>query len=339
MKKGTRTSRYIPTANLSSLKSRDSTVVYVESRPLIWHCLSASTGSKRLGTALRLKSRPTRRDGLGTTPHGLRRSGAFSWLTVWLGLPGTCWLEVNGQSIQIWDVEATEVHEGLLQYGQWSWKDLASGASSVDNIQAIIRRRRSTEYVRVRDQVWRKNRQCEPYWTLGAPTLLAEIGEFPSRGGGLRGIHKLGKRIRYLWDKNWHGGNRGKEDRQEGNQVGMENCDLCGEVDSQDHWLLRCSGFGAELLREKVDHKLTELSIRAVQEETRWVARFFRTHLFDSDARRLWTSNLTEAIAEDLVAYVYARMASVDSLQIHKGIVRCGRLLLNGGLEVWQLRQ
>lgn len=253
------------------------------------------------------------------------------------GTSGHC-LEARGHTIHVWDTEAADVHEGLLQFGQWSWKEISSGSSSVDNIQSIIRQKRCAEYVRVRDHIWRQKRECEPYWTKGSPSLMALIGEFPIRSGGTRGIHKLGKRIRYLWDKNWHGGNRGKGTPHSTGIAGLGECDFCGEPDSQDHWLLRCPGFDADYLRERVDHKLTDISIRGAKAEVRWVARFFRTQLFAEQARRLWTGNLTGAMAEDIFGYVQSRMTQMELLQVHKGIVQCGRLLLKGGLEVWQLR-
>jgi len=53
-------------------------------------------------------------------------------------------------------------------------------------------------------------------------------------------LSKRASTHRIFYDKGWHGGSRAKPPSPDGDDDTWEACDLCGEPDSQDHWIRSC---------------------------------------------------------------------------------------------------
>ena len=53
-------------------------------------------------------------------------------------------------------------------------------------------------------------------------------------------LSKRASTHRIVYDKGWHGGNRAKSPSPDGDDGSWGACGLCGEPDSQDHWIRLC---------------------------------------------------------------------------------------------------
>ena len=103
-------------------------------------------------------------------------------------------------------------------------------------INAVIQEGLMHTYLTERDE-YRKKRQVDPIWISNSSMIhAAEIYGLRSSTASLAST-----KTRIIYDKGFHGGNRAKDERlSDEDREATRACILCGNPDSQDHWLHDC---------------------------------------------------------------------------------------------------
>ena len=66
---------------------------------------------------------------------------------------------------------------------------------------------------------------------------------------------EMARRGKGIWDKGWYGGNKAKRDCTEEDA----KCVMCGEVDSQRHWMIECEHVACISLKRAGRCRMAEL--------------------------------------------------------------------------------
>ena len=215
--------------------------------------------------------------------------------------------------------KAREIYDGFIGQGAWYWGDEGGQAAGVGSLVSNVLEGQLKKYLGKRD-AYRAQRGAAPYW-------FDHSVEFASVVWNLVGssVGKRARSIRILFDKHDHGGNRAKGAKgHEHEETAM--CEICGAVDSQEHWLCECNHPELVLIREEARANVQEL-IRQSSEvpELLHVARHFIDNLQLEDRRRLWMSNWSG----DMRKKLWERMsdAGLTGRDVHVALVHCGKIL------------
>ena len=101
-------------------------------------------------------------------------------------------------------------------------------------------------------------RDGPPKWLDGTPQLAATVFNNSDKS-----VSTAAQSCRIIFDKHWHGGNRGKvfTHNEEERRI-MTQCHMCGEVDSQEHCFQQYTHVNIAAIRAKT---LTNLEALAMQ--------------------------------------------------------------------------
>ena len=111
----------------------------------------------------------------------------------------------------------------------WMWVDM-HGTPITTSISADIRTRRLEKYLARRDE-YRAERGDPPVWAGTKAAFAARQYQLKDKSKG-----ELARRVRVIWDKGWHGGNKAKG----GCTEEEAECVMCGLPDGQRHWMVEC---------------------------------------------------------------------------------------------------
>ena len=148
------------------------------------------------------------------------------------------------------ELSVTEILQALGKDPLWMWVDV-NGTPITTSVPDTIRERRLEKYLADRDG-YRAARGKPPIWVGTKPAFASLQYKLDKSHRG-----DMGRRVKIIWDKGWHGGNIGKSDKAE-----LEDtlCVLCGQPDGQRHWILECEHAACATIRDGAKKKLTDLT-------------------------------------------------------------------------------
>jgi len=238
---------------------------------------------------------------------------------------------------------------------------LQFGSPIMQSLQSCFQQGAHQEYLYKRDVKYH-NEEC--HWRQTTPQLYARVFNLSSSS-----LVKRSTFTKILYDWAYHGGNRHKSAPiTSDTDIQRRRCDNCHYSDSNYHWICQCTHPPSMALRNQVIRQLyseqedlnklyNSLSEPGTpndknkQEELyhttiyMTVLRFY-TQFHDSPTwgERLWTSNWTELMIEDLTNRIilprnndgtqYIKLSIVNTLR--SAIVKYGKILANGIEEIWK---
>ena len=210
------------------------------------------------------------------------------------------------------------------------WVD-THGTPITTSISKDIKVRRLEKYLKDRDG-YRAQRGAPAIWENTKVAFATRQYELKDSARGERA-----RRVRVIWDKGWHGGNRAKGDCEEEET----KCVLCGEVDGQRHWMVECEYDACTRIRSMTKDRMNEIAEDlAGREKPYRLAKTIVEWAWSKDeACRIWTglwsSRLMEELEETLQFGVMSKK-EVDELQAVA--MSLGRILASATLMQWELK-
>ena len=134
-------------------------------------------------------------------------------------------------------ISVSQVLQEIASEPRWMWVD-THGTPITPSIPKDIKVRRLEKYLKDRDG-YRAQRGAPAIWENTKVAFATRQYELKDSARGERA-----RRVRVIWDKGWHGGNRAKGDCEEEDTKGV----LCGEVDGQRHWIDENEWLGDKIL-------------------------------------------------------------------------------------------
>jgi hypothetical protein len=151
-------------------------------------------------------------------------------------------------------------------------------------------------------------------------------------------------RVRIIYDKGFHGGNRAKNDKLSlVDRLKTRACILCRTPDSQDHWLHYCSHSTLANLRTSI---VTELNVKLT--EYRELSTLHRQagvafkHIFltTKEPARIWTSNWSTAQIHEFCSMIDSRLLQdLKMTDLERIMKPLETILANGASGLWRCKQ
>ena len=160
----------------------------------------------------------------------------------------------HGVQIVQLNISASELYSSLPSSGQWYIGDCTGSPVGPNGVGAHLQHRLWKTYLAERDE-FRRKRQADPKWVLDS-SMQHSAAVFNLEQASLS---LTSTRVRIIYDKGFHGGNRAKNDKLSlVDRLKTRACILCRTPDSQDHWLHYCSHSTLANLRTSI---VTELNV------------------------------------------------------------------------------
>ena len=178
-------------------------------------------------------------------------------------------------------VSVREVLQAMATEPMWMWVDM-HGTPITTSISTDIRTRRLEKYLVRRDE-YRAERGDPPVWAGTKVAFAARQYQLEDNPRG-----ELARRVRVIWDKGWHGGNKAKG----GCTEEEAECVMCGLPDGQRHWMVECGHAACAQLRTwgktRMYDMISELG-RGRDKEYRLAETILDWAWSRDDACRIWT--------------------------------------------------
>jgi uncharacterized OB-fold protein len=186
-------------------------------------------------------------------------------------------------------------------------------------------------------------RDGPPKWLDGTPQLAATIFNND------KSVSTAAQSCRIIFDKHWHGGNRGKafSDNAEARRVMMQ-CHMCGEIDSQEHCFQHCTHTNVASIRIKtlttletlaMQHTDTDSSLDNHELHARLIRAIIGMLETEECSGRIWTSNWNSAMIQNLSDILNLRKVSKKVLvSLRKTLLEMGGIFADGVREILDLR-
>ena len=193
------------------------------------------------------------------------------------------------QVIQL-TVSATELYSSLPYPGQWYIGNDKGQPVKPHGVRKQLQLGLWQQYLRERDE-YRRNRGVAAKWVHDSSMQhAADIYDLQNTS-----IDMAASKIRIIYDKGYHGGNRAKDDKLSmHDRLQTQACLLCHRPDSQDHWLHSCPHSTLAHLRTTIITELNQqlTAMRDISPLHRRLGATFK-HIFTttSDPARIWTAN------------------------------------------------
>jgi hypothetical protein len=229
-------------------------------------------------------------------------------------------------TISIRDVLKTMALEPM-----WMWVDMY-GTPITTAIPADIRARRLEKYLKRRDE-YRAERGAPPVWVGTKVTFAARQYQLKEAPRG-----EMARRGKVIWDKGWHGGNKAKGDCTEEDA----KCVMCGEVDSQRHWMIECEHAACISLKKAGRCRMEEL-VNEIgpgrDKEFRLGSIIVDWAWSRLDAVRLWTGLWSPQLMEDLETELqFGVLPKWEIDKLEAVAMTLGRILAKISLAQWDLK-
>ena len=145
-------------------------------------------------------------------------------------------------------INARELYNNLGFLGQWYVGKSDGRPIEPRGVDEHVGTQRAWNYQRERED-WREKRGTLRKWELDS--IMSHAADvFGLKNARLERASSI---ARVIYDKGYHGGNWGKDDKLTlDERQATEKCLLCGLADSADHWLHMCSFTGLRAIRDAV---------------------------------------------------------------------------------------
>jgi hypothetical protein len=199
-------------------------------------------------------------------------------------------LRDHGLHIIQFSISAKELYSSLLYTGQWYIGDEKRLPVEPRGVDTLIHQGIWSLYLSERDE-FRKQRGEDAKWVPDSSMdHAAKIYDLVKLS-----FTTASSRVRIIYDKGYLGGNRAKDSKLSDEERSLaRRCILCGQDDSQDHWLHFCTHSTLASLRQTI---LTELNskitaYRSLSTIHRQLSTAFKSLLMETDEpARIWTAN------------------------------------------------
>ena len=170
----------------------------------------------------------------------------------------------------------------------------ATGSPITKNLLKLAKEARDREYLRKCDG-YRRERGELPVWA-------GTVAKFASLQFDLKRqpLGERARRVRIIWNQGWHGGNIAK-----GNPTDLEltKCVLCGEGDSERHWLVECAHPECVNIRDKAYARIATLKgkiHKGCVMERALISNIVEWSRNRAEAARIWTGLWSRGLLRDL---------------------------------------
>ena len=140
----------------------------------------------------------------------------------------------------------SDVMDLVTEQNVWYWSDLA-GKPTLKSYDQLRNSHALEEYLTGRD-IRRAMAGLEPKWATRSVRFAAAAADLHMRCRG-----DLACLCRIAWDQVLHGGNKTKFE-----MPGDHSCQLCGGIDSAEHWMAQCPGEKAVVNRRSVSAEIED---------------------------------------------------------------------------------
>ena len=241
-----------------------------------------------------------------------------------------------GYRVQDLTVTMSEVYDSLTYQGRWIWVDMTTGTPMPANLSLLqhVTRNLPHQYSARREQ-YASLPGCGSLhggWADNSLRLAAAVHRLPDVS-----LSKAARIVRLILDKHFHQGNlaKGAQDEVRGE---VSKCVLCGQQDSQDHWLLHCPNNGGDKWRQKATDALA--SIEGHYDSSpilRWTARYVVSQLqHPQTGRRVWTANWSQDM---IIEYTAGLIDPADSKEASRAVIKCSRILSEAMSDIFEERK
>ena len=236
-------------------------------------------------------------------------------------------------SVYSMEISAASLLPDLLGPDQWYLSDCNGVPLSLEGPARIIQQGQLNAYIRLHD-INRASRGEPPKWHAHTVQYSALAAGAQQMSTPKRAVY-----VRRLWDKGWHGGNRAKETTKELDPAALKlaaACTFCGEPDSADHWLHRCSHPPTVALRTSVlndfYHKVKSLS-SCPSSPIAVTLQFLL--LQNLSPARIWTSNFSATQRTALCACLPNPLTDDLAVCVNTSMLSLAAILHTGASVLW----
>ena len=147
------------------------------------------------------------------------------------------------------------------------------------------------------------------------------------------------RRVRIIWDQGWHGGNIAK-----GNPTDLEltKCVLCGEMDSERHWLVECVHPECMKVRDKAYARIATLKGKlhsGCVMERALVSSIVEWAKNRVDAARIWTGLWSRGLLSELEAALQFGRMKKKKVEALRGVaLSVGKIFATAATELWGVK-
>ena len=238
-------------------------------------------------------------------------------------------------------VHCMDIVSDCVREGDIYWGDSLGKPVCLNGLMDTIYCTRLHSYLTNRDLL----RNGLPRWLDGTPRLAATIFN-----GTDKSVSTAAQTCRIIFDKNWHGGNRGNSVKNNlADKTEMMKCHMCGDIDSQDHWVHYCSHPNVKAIRGATMSNLETLAGQLTDSDTTTKsqyeihARLVRTirKLIDTVdcPSRIWTSNWNGEMILALSDTLKLRTVNKKvQASLRRTVIDAGTILAEGTREILEVR-
>ena len=229
----------------------------------------------------------------------------------------------------------TDVGEVLRQLStedMWMWVD-KNGTPITKNLLKLAKETRDREYL-VRRDGYRSERGEPPVWE-------GTVAKFASLQFDLKrqSLGERARRVRIIWDQGWHGGNIAKGDPTD---LELTRCVLCGELDSERHWLVECRHPECVGIRSKTFARIStlkgKLHASCVMEKA-LISSIVEWSQTRPDAARIWTGLWSRSMLRALESSLqFGRMKKKKIESLRGAALSAGKILATAAVDLWNVK-
>ena len=244
-------------------------------------------------------------------------------------------LHQHGIHVQYISVSAIDIYKALRTVEQWYIGDIKGTPVLPQGVAATVAHSLATSYHRERDE-YRVAGGRLPMWEHNSSMEhAAEVYTMRSAS-----ISVAGTKCRIIYNKGYHGGNRAKDESLSPEEKSKaEQCLLCGQPDSQDHWLHTCPHKCLAQIREDILAGLNRdiTTYRDITPLHRQLGYAYKHVLMTTNQpSRIWTANWsTEQINLLCSNFNTDLLQGLEMKDIRKILMPLEKKLAVGALSLW----
>ena len=261
-----------------------------------------------------------------------------NWIADRLAANDTDILRKHDIQIKYISVSAMDLYKSLRTTGQWYIGDIAGTPVLPKGVAATVARSLASSYHEERDE-FRALGGRPPTWKHDSSMEhAADVYTMRSSSASTAGT-----KCRIIYNKGYHGGNRAKDDSLTPEErVKAEQCLLCGQPDSQDHWLHTCPHRCLTRIRDDILAGLNRdiTSYRDINPLHRQLGFAFKYVLQTTDQpSRIWTANWSSAQIQLLSKnFDLDLLIGLEMKDIRKILMPLEKRLAVGALSLWHTK-
>ena len=247
-------------------------------------------------------------------------------------------LRKQGIAYHVIRVTARQVYSTLMYNGQWYLGDKMGAPILPAGAKKIIQQEIHRKYLQERDE-YRKRRGDAPIWELDSSMTHASTVYEVHRASP----NTISARVRTIYDKGYHGGNRAKDESLTPEQrTEARKCKLCGMPDSNNHWLNECSYGALSKIRLEIMADLNRILLSYREKSTlhRQLGAAFKQILTTTSIpARIWTGNWSINQIKEFENMINPELLPLFTPNTLSTIILpLERILAEGALNMWQYK-